>query len=88
MKEAFNKTIDNINFVSVTEAINLPLDHTYDLHGLTVYEARNSLYSLDENDRRCGKEPKDVCKTKKYIDILVKKCNCLPFKLRFLVGEV
>ena len=87
MKEAFKK-VDNINFVSLTEAINLPLDHTYNLNGVVVYAAKDSLFSLDENDRRCGKEPRDVCKTKKYIDILVKKCNCLPFKLRFLIGEV
>ena len=88
MKEAFNKTVEIINFVSFTEAINLPLDYTYDLNGLTVYAAKDSLYSLDENDRRCGKEAKDVCETKKHVDALVNQCKCLPFKLRFLIGEV
>ena len=88
MKEAFDKTVHNINFVSITDAINLSLDYTYDLNGLTVYAAKDSLFSLDENDRRCGKEAKDNCETKKYIDALVNKCKCLPFKLRFLIGEV
>ena len=86
--EAFTK-LDNINFVSVIEAINdLPLDYTYSLSGLVEYVAKDSLFSLNENDRRCGKEAKDNCETKKYIDALVNKCKCLPFKLRFLIGKV
>ena len=50
--------------------------------------ATSSFLSMDRNVRKCqDAETFDDCVTIKYIDDLIKKCNCLPLHLR-LTEEV
>ena len=51
---------------------------------ITVTE---SFLSLDKDTRGCQEESYDDCTTRKYINALILKCQCLPFKLR-LTEEV
>ena len=54
---------------------------------MKLIKAKDSILTLDEKVRNCQLEPQDDCITRKYVDAL-KKCQCLPFQLRFLIDEV
>ena len=69
----------------------LKLDYTNSLYKITNIKedvAKDSFLTLDENIRRCQEEPQDDCNTRKYLDTLRKKCQCLPFQSRFLGDKV
>ena len=42
----------------------------------------NSFLSLDKDIRGCQEESNDECTTRKYMNTLMNKCQCLPFHLR------
>ena len=68
--------------------MNEPLENEYNLNVIKEISATDSFLSMNENDRKCqGVETFDECVTRKYIDDLKNKCNCLPLHLR-LTNEV
>ena len=71
-----------------TEPMKLTIQNTYDVSGVQIVVGKDSLLTLDEEDRRCQKESQDDCNTKKYLEELEEECRCLPFQLRFLVDKV
>ena len=68
--------------------MNLRLNNIYNANGIQVFVAKDSLLTLDIEDRRCQEESENNCNTKKYMDSLIEKCQCLPFQLRLLLDEV
>ena len=68
--------------------MKLYLDNIYNANGVQVVVAKDSLLTLDIEDRRCQEESENNCNTKKYMDSLIEKCQCLPFQLRLLLDEV
>ena len=55
---------------------------------MTEIVAKNSIFTLDENVRRCQENPQEVCTNKKFTAALIDTCQCLPFQLRFLLNNV
>ena len=55
---------------------------------MTEIVAKNSIFTLDENVRRCQENPQEVCTNKKFTDALRNRCQCLPFQLRLLAHNV
>ena len=49
--------------------------------------ATDSFFTLDEDIRKCQEKPKDDCSTRKYLEDLKNKCQCLPFQLRSLIDK-
>ena len=76
------------------EPLNLEIGNEYNLNVIKEITATSSFLSMERNVRKCQNNVSfDVCVTSKYIDNLIKKCNCLPFNLRltekvFLSGNV
>ena len=68
--------------------MKFPIQYTYDVNAVQVVVGKDSFLTLDEEVRRCQEESQDDCNTRKYMDDLVGKCQCLPFQLRFLVDKV
>ena len=68
--------------------MKFPLQHEYDVSGIQIVVGKDSLLTLDEEDRGCQEESQDDCNTKKYLEELEEECKCLPFQLRFLVDKV
>ena len=68
--------------------MKLSLDYTYNLIDVKEIEATDSILTLDEKYRKCQEKPQDVCTNEKFIAALRRKCQCLPFQLRFLVDKV
>ena len=66
----------------------MTIQNTYDVSGVQIVVGKDSLLTLDEEDRGCQEESQDDCNTKKYLEELEEECKCLPFQLRFLVDKV
>ena len=73
--------------MNFTEPLELSLGYSYDLIFVKEQIATDSLFTLDESIRKCQREPKDDCSTRKYLEDLKNKCQCLPFQLRSLIDE-
>ena len=59
------------------------MDTKYNLNVIKEITATSSFLSMDRNVRKCQDDKTfDDCVTIKYIDNLIKKCNCLPLDLR------
>ena len=67
--------------------MELSLDYSYDFINFVHQDATDSFFTLDEEIRKCQEEPKDDCSTRKYLEDLKNKCQCLPFQLRSLIDE-
>ena len=69
------------------------MENECNLNVIKEITATSSFLSLDRNVRKCqDDETFDDCVTRKYIDDLIRQCNCLPLNLRltekvFLVME-
>ena len=68
--------------------MKLYLQNIYSANGVQVEVAKDSLLTLDKEDRKCQEESEDNCNTMKYMDALKERCQCLPFQLRFLGDKV
>ena len=70
------------------------MENEYNLNVIKEITATSSFLSMERNVRKCqNDESFDECVTRKYIDNLIKKCNCLPLNLRltykvFLSGNL
>ena len=73
--------------MNFTEPLELSLGYSYDLIFVKEQIATDSLFTLDESIRKCQREPKDDCSTRKYLEDLKNKCQCLPFQLRSLIDK-
>ena len=71
----------------IAESLELPLDMEYNLNVVEEITTTDSFLSLDESIRQCQEESYDECTTRKYMNTLIRNCQCLPFKLR-LTDEV
>ena len=60
----------------------------YDLRDIQLIKSTDSLFTLDKEVRGCGEESITDCSTRKYMNALMEKCQCLPFQLRFLLLHV
>ena len=59
------------------------MENECNLNVIKEITATSSFLSLDRNVRKCqDDETFEECVTSKYIDNLIKKCNCLPLDLR------
>ena len=82
----------NLSTKFYLEPLNLEFGNEYNLNVIKEITATSSFLSMVRNVRKCqDDESFDECVTTKYIDNLIKKCNCLPLNLRltekvFLVG--
>ena len=55
----------------------------YNLNNIKEIKVTEDFLGLSKTIRRCEKyESYDDCKTKNYIDALMKSCKCLPFAIR------
>ena len=68
---------------SFLEPLKLSLDKKYSLNVIKEISVTDSFLTLDLSARGCQVEPYDDCVSRKYVDSLLKNCNCLPFQLRF-----
>ena len=68
--------------------MKLYLDNMYNANGVQVVVAKDSLLTLDKEDRKCQEESESNCNTMKYMDALKERCQCLPFQFRFLLDKV
>ena len=59
----------------------------YHLNVIKEITVTDSFISLEKDIKGCQVESFDECTTRKYMDPLMNKCQCLPFQLR-LTGEV
>ena len=73
--------------MNFTEPLELSLGYSYDFMIVEEQIATDSFFTLDEDIRKCQEEPKDDCSTRKYLEDLKSKCQCLPFQLRSLIDE-
>ena len=76
----------SLNFFS--EPLNLALDYVYNLNNVKEITTTNSFLSLDKASRKCQEESYDECTTRKYINLLRSKCQCLPFQLKTIDEKV
>ena len=61
------------------EPVKLIGEGEYNIDVLTEIKVTESFLALDKNIRKCqNEEPLNNCTTRHYIDILLKKCGCLP----------
>ena len=74
----------NLDF---SEPLELPLGYSYDFTFVKELIATDSFLTLDEDIRKCQVEPKNDCSTRKYLEDLKNKCQCLPFQLRSLIDQ-
>ena len=59
------------------------MENEYNLNVIKEITATSSFLSMERNVRKCrDDETFDECATSKFIDDLIKKCNCLPLNLR------
>ena len=66
----------------------LPIDKYYRLYVVKEVSVTDSFLTLKETTKKCQKEQTlDECKTKRYIDNLKSKCNCLPYQLGLFEEE-
>ena len=65
------------------ESVSLIGEGEYNLNSLKEIEATDSYLGLDQDVTKCqNNEPFHNCTTKKYHDVVLAECKCLPFHLR------
>ena len=64
------------------EPLKLSLDKKYFLNVIKEISVTDSFMSMDKDVRGCQKESYDECTTRKYINALMNKCQCLPFQFK------
>ena len=59
----------------------------YNLNVIKEVRVTDSFQSMGKDIKGCQEESYDECTTRKYMNALIRNCQCLPFKLR-LTDEV
>ena len=62
--------------------MELSLDMKHYFNVIKEIKVTNSFLSLDKDIRGCQEESYDECTTRKYVNDLMNKCQCLPFQFR------
>ena len=70
------------------EPIKLLLEFDHNFTTIEELQAKDSFFTLGEEIRKCQEEPKNDCETRKYMDDLMNKCQCLPVQLKHHVEKV
>ena len=61
------------------DPLHLSLENEYNLNVLKEIEVSDDFLTIDENVRNCqNDETYDDCITEKYINTILKNCNCMP----------
>ena len=60
--------------------MSLEYDHNFDT--IEELKAKDSFFTLDEEIRECQEEPENDCNSRKYMDNLKDKCQCLTWELK------
>ena len=60
--------------------MSLEYDHNFDT--IEELKAKDSFLTLDEEIRECQEEPENDCNSRKYMDNLKDKCQCLTLELK------
>ena len=59
------------------------MGNEYNLNNVKEISVTDDFLTLDKTIIKCqNEETLEDCKTRKYIDTMVKQCKCLPFNLR------
>ena len=74
----------NVSKDCISEPVKLIGEGQYNLNDLKEIKVTDSYLGLDHDVRGCQhtNEPVLNCKTRKYMESLLKKCDCLPFNMR------
>ena len=65
------------------EPLLLKIGNEYNLNNVKEISVTDDFLSLDKTIINCqNKESLEDCKTRKYIDILLEQCKCVPFAIR------
>ena len=63
--------------------MKLPLGNEYNLNNINELKITDDFLSLDKNVIECqNKESLTDCSTRKYMNEILRDCNCLPFAIR------
>ena len=54
----------------------------YNLNVFAHVKATDDFLTLDEKDKHCSNESKEVCSTMSYVRRVTQGCGCLPLSLR------
>ena len=65
-----------------SEPLKLSLGKTYLLNVIKEITVTDSFLSMNKETSGCQKEPFNDCISRKFKDILLTKCKCLPFQMR------
>jgi len=68
-------------FEIFVEPLELVLEKKYYLNVIKQITVTDSYLALDKETRGCQKESFDDCTTRKYLNALMNKCQCLPFHI-------
>ena len=67
------------------EPLILKIGNEYNLNNVKEISVTDDFLTLDKSIINCqNEETLEDCKTRKYIDTMVKQCKCLPFTIRNL----
>ena len=65
------------------EPLKLKIGNEYNLNNVKEIYVTDDFLTLDKTIRNCqNEESLEDCKTRKYIDILLEQCKCVPFAIR------
>ena len=66
--------------MALPEPLRLKLGSEYNLNNVKELEVTNEFLTLEKSIMNCQNyESLEDCQSRKYIEAMVKHCNCLPF---------
>jgi len=80
--EDTNNTEQHSIIVNTIEPMELSLNMKHYFNVIKEISVTDSFLSLDKDIRGCQEESYDKCTTRKYMNTLMNKCQCLPFQFR------
>ena len=67
---------------NIVDRVSLIRDGEYNFNVIKEIACTESFLTLNKRIRRCQEEPFNICINRKYNNVLVNKCQCVPFKTR------
>ena len=68
--------------IFITDPLKLPTGREYNLNNVKELKITDEFLTLDKQIIGCqNTESIEECKTREYIDTLMKKCKCLPYSI-------
>lgn len=74
-------------YVNFSEPLRVYGEGQYNLNSVKEIKVSESFLGLSESVRECqNREASETCKSRKYVETLLKNCKCLDFSIHHLYG--